>query len=155
MQRTLVFIPVERAELSAITGAVELADRPAHTVTPELMEALDYAETQMEEAEHAAMVLASVAALSRYGRRLVLVAEVDSSLVHPSGDGSNGDCTVAKVPRGAITCWFSDADDVDPSGAAAAARGLGIDEAWEADAVSELVHQHPLLWNDVVEYERR
>ncbi len=154
MQRTLVFIPVSRQELSAITGEVELTERTAHTVTPELLDALDYDEHQLEEAEHGAMLLASVAALARYGERLVLVAEVEPGLVRPGTDRANGECMLAQVPVGAITCWFGDADDVDPSPASAAVRGLGIDEAWESDAVSELVGGHHLLWNDVVEYQR-
>lgn len=155
MQRTLVFIPVQPGELAAISGQVELVQRPAHTVTPELMEALGYQSDQTEEAEYAAMVLASVAALSQFGQRLVLVAEPESSLVRTVPGGTNGECIVAAVPRSAITCWFSESDDVDPTAAADAARRLSIDQAWELDAVSELVQGHQLLWNDVVEYQRQ
>lgn len=154
MQRTLVFVPIAPGELSAIGGTPELTNRPAHTVTAELMTEFGYRHDQVEEAEYAAMVLASVAALSAYGARLVLVAEVDSRLVGPAPDRANGQCTVAHVPPTAITCWFADEADVDPSAAAAAAKGLGIDEAWETDAVSDLVQGHQLLWNDVEEYHR-
>lgn len=154
MDRTLVFIPVTRDELDAITGARVLRDRVAHTVTPELMDELGYEDGQEEDAEYATLVLASVASLAQYGERLVLVAEIPSSRVSPAADAANGQCRVDEVPTGSITCWFADDESVDPSGAAEQARGLGIDEAWEADAVSRLIHGHQLLWNDVEEFKR-
>ncbi len=154
VDRQLVFVPVHRSELDAIVGASTLRDRPAHTVTPELLEELGFEDNQMEDAEHATLVLASVAALATHGERLVLVAEVDTSLISPGEDLANGACVVGRVPQSAMTCWFSDADDVDPAPAAAAAKGLEIDLAWEMDEVQELLHGHDLLWNDVEEYRR-
>ncbi|RMB60052.1 hypothetical protein EAX62_10115 [Tessaracoccus antarcticus] len=59
------------------------------------------------------------------------------------------------MPPAAMTCWFGDADDVDVTSAAAAAKGLGIDIAWEMDEVQQLLHGHDLLWNDVEEFRRQ
>lgn len=155
VDRQLVFVPLARAELDAIQGVSQLRDRPAHTVTPELLEDLGFEANQMEDAEYATLVLASVAALSSHGERLVLVAEVDTSLISPGEDLTNGACVVARVPQAAMTCWFSDVDEVDPGPAAAAARGLGIDLAWDMEAVQQLLHGQDLLWNDVEEYRRQ
>ena len=155
MERQLVFVPVARAELDAIQGESRLKDRPAHRVTPELLEELGFEPDQQEDAEYATLVLASVAALAAHGERLVLVAEVDGSFISPGEDPANGGCVVSRVPPAAMTCWFGDADDVDPTAAAAAARGLEIDIAWEMDEVQQLLHGHDLLWNDVEEYRRQ
>jgi len=76
-----VFIPIARDELAAIDGSVQLTDRAAYHVTPELLVALDYRIGQEEDAEYAALVIASVAALTRFGERLVLVAEVDDDRI--------------------------------------------------------------------------
>lgn len=152
MERRLVFIPVDRAELAVIAGQSRLANRDAHTVTPELIDALGYRAEDTEETEYAALVLASVSALSRFGQRVVLVAEVPAQLVSPGDDPANGGCRVAEVPTGAITCWFEDEAGVDVAAAASVAHGRSLDEAWEQDAVASLVHGHQLLWNDVVEY---
>ena len=124
-------------------------------MTPELLEELGFEPDQQEDAEYATLVLASVAALAAHGERLVLVAEVDGSFISPGEDPSNGGCVVSRVPAAAMTCWFGDADDVDPTAAAAAARGLEIDIAWEMDEVQQLLHGHDLLWNDVEEYRRQ
>lgn len=154
VQRRLVFIPIRADELNAIDGVTDLSGRAAHTVTPELLEELGYAPDDVEDAEYAAMVLASVAALARYGSRTVLVADVPADQVHEGPDPDNGGCLVGDVPSSAITCWFSEAPDVTAEDAAAAANGLDIDLAWGLDQVQDLL-QHDLLWNDAAEFRRR
>ncbi len=155
MERQLVFVPVAREELDAIQGFTQLRDRPAHRVTPELLEELGYESDDQEDAEYATLVLASVAALAAHGERLVLVAEVDASFISPGDDLVNGECVVSRIPTAAMTCWFSDSDEVDSSSAAAAAKELDIDVAWDMDEVQALLHGHDLLWNDVEEYRRQ
>ena len=154
MTKELVFIPIARDELAAIDGSVLLTGRAAHHVTPELLAALEYTAGQEEDAEYAALVLASVAALTRFGERLVLVAEVDASLIASGDDPENGACVLTRVAPWAMTCWFSEAPGVDASAAAVAVRGLDIDTAWGFDEVQELLHESDLLWNDVEEYRR-
>lgn len=155
MSRVLVFIPVDPEELAAIDGGVELVDRLAHRVTPELLTQLGYGPDQTEEAEYAALLLASVVSLAEHGRRTVLVAEVRPDLVAPGQDPGNGQCILARVPTSAITCWFEDEAGLDVGEAARAARGLHLDDAWELDEVQALLHGHDLLWNGVEEYRRR
>lgn len=154
MAKELIFIPIARSELGAIDGSLSLKQRPAHRVTPELLAALEYSPEQQEDAEYAALVLASVAALAAFGERLVLVAEVEPTLVTAGEDLSNGACVVEVVRPQAMTCWFSEAPGMDSTGAAAAARGLDIDTAWGFDEVQDLLRGSDLLWNDVEEYRR-
>lgn len=147
-----MFIPVAPEELDAIRGARELTNRRAHAAIPALREALEYDEGDDEDLEHAAMVIASVAALAEHGARTVLVAEVPAQLVSEGEDPGNGQVLVERVPQTAITCWFADADGVDIADAAAAAHGLDIDTAWDFPQVQELLAEHDLLWNDVQEF---
>ena len=154
MTKELVFIPIARDELAAIDGSGLLTGRAAHHVTPELLAALEYTAGQEEDAEYAALVLASVAALTRFGERLVLVADVDTSLIASGDDPENGACVLTRIAPEAMTCWFSEAPGVDASAAAVAVRGLDIDTAWGFDEVQELLHESDLLWNDVEEYRR-
>ena len=154
MTKELVFIPIARDELAAIDGSVLLTGRAAHHVTPELLAALEYTAGQEEDAEYAALVLDSVAALTRFGERLVLVADVDTSLIASGDDPENGACVLTRIAPEAMTCWFSEAPGVDASAAAIAVRGLDIDTAWGFDEVQELLHESDLLWNDVEEYRR-
>ena len=151
MSKELVFIPIARDELAAIDGSVQLSDRAAHHVTPELLVALGYRVGQEEEAEYAALVIASVAALTRFGERLVLVAD---SLIMNGDDLENGACILTRVVPEAMSCWFSEAPGVDASTAAVASRGLDIDTAWGFDEVQDLLRESDLLWNDVEEYRR-
>ncbi|MFT3886616.1 MAG: hypothetical protein QM713_00390 [Arachnia sp.] len=154
MKRQLVFVPIARSEMGVLGGEIAVADRVAYTVTPELLEELGYGENESEDAEYAALVLASVAALATHGERLVVVAEVDPALVRPGDDPANGQVVLASCPASAMTAWFADEPGTDIADAAAISKGLGIDEAWDLPQVQALLHDHDLLWNDVVEYRR-
>lgn len=154
MKRQLVFIPVSAAELDVLAGTVTFADRTAYTVTDDLLEELGYDATDSEDAEYAALVLASVAGLAAYGERLIVVADVPAHLVHPGEDSPNGEILLASLPATAITAWFTDEPGIDVGAAAASCRGMSIDEAWEQPEVQALLRDHDLLHNDVVEYRR-
>lgn len=152
MQRQLVFIPVARTELGALQGHPQLRERIAYMVTDELLDELGYGPSDAEDAEYAALVLASVAALSRYGERLVLVAEVDQGVIRAGADAINGEIILSEVPALALTAWFCDEPGTLVTPAAAAAQGLSIDDAWQLPEVQELLTNYDLLWNDRVEY---
>lgn len=152
MKRQLVFLPIAAEELDLLGEGPGAGQRVAYTVTPELLDELGYDEADSEDAEYAALVLASVAALTRYGQRWVIVAEVDPGLVQPGDDPANGEVLLSQCPRAAMTAWFCEEPGVDVADAAAIAQGLSIDQAWEQPQVQELLSSHDLLWNDVVEY---
>ena len=154
MKRQLVFIPVGPDELGVMSGDPAIVQRTAYTVTDELVAELGYEAKDAEDAEYAALVLASVAALCSYGARTVVVAEVDPALVSGGVDPVNGQIVLASCPVGAITSWFAEEPGADVADAAAISRGLTIDQAWYQPAVQALLNSHDLLWNDVVEYRR-
>ena len=154
MKRQLVFIPIAADELGVLLGDPAVEDRPAYTVTPELLEELGYTEAESEDAEYAALVLASVAGLAAHGVRLVVVAEVDPALVGPGEDPDNGQIVLTSCPASAIAAWFADEPGTDVADAAAISKGLTIDQAWDLPQVQALLQEHDLLWNDVVEYRR-
>lgn len=154
MKRQLVFVPIAPDELGIMTGDPAVEDRVSYTVTEELVAELGYDPSEGEDAEYAALVLASVASLSSYGQRVVMVAEVDPALVLPGEDLANGQIVLKSCPLTAITSWFADEPGTDVADAAAMAKGLSIDEAWDLPQVQDLLHSHDLLWNDVVEYRR-
>ena len=56
MKRQLVFIPIAADELGVLLGDPAVEDRPAYTVTPELLEELGYTEAESEDAEYAALL---------------------------------------------------------------------------------------------------
>lgn len=155
MNRQLVFVPIAESELDVLGGTPLGGDRRAYAVTPELLAELGYGPAEAEDAEYAALVLASVAGLAAYGVRLVVVAEVDPALLTVGADPANGEVVLAELPTGAITSWFTDEPGTDVTDAAASAKGLSIDECWELREVQTLLNGHDLLWNDVVEFRRR
>lgn len=154
MQRQLVFIPVRSSELSIFDGDPAIDNRQAFTVTPDLLDELGYEPSATEDAEYAALVLASVAGLAQFGERTVIVAEVDPGLVAPGEDSANGECLLLSCPTSAMTSWFCDAPGVNLDAAATAAKRRTIDEAWELPEVQGFLGCHDLLWNDVAEYRR-
>lgn len=151
MDRQLVFIPVAASELEVLTGALPVTNRRAFAVTPDLLAELGYTSDMSEDAEYAALVLASIAGLSEFGERVVVVAEVEPGLVEPGEDSPNGEVLLTHCPPEAMTAWFVDAPGVE---APDVSRGVSIDEAWDMPEVQAHLAEHDLLWNDVAEYRR-
>lgn len=151
MTRQLVCIPVAADELDMLTGAIPVQDRRAYTVTRDLLDELEYTPDMVEDAEYAALVLASIAGLIEFGERVVIVAEVDPALVEPGEDSANGECLLTRCPHGSMTAWFVDAPGVEVP---KLSPGSSIDEAWDHPEVQALLSDHDLLWNDVAEYRR-
>lgn len=147
MSDCLVFVPITSSERASVAAGAELTDRRAFRVTPELMAMLGYGADETEDAEYAAMVLASVAGLTMFGHRLVLVAGIDPRSFGAEIDAENGEFRLPRLPAQAVEAFFADADDADTSNAAAACRGLSIDEAWELDQVQQLLADADLLWH--------
>ena len=154
MKRQLVFLPIAASEMGVLSGEIAVADRVAYTVTPRLLDELGYGENESEDAEYASLVLASVAALTTHGERLVVVAEVDPALVEPGDDPDNGQIVLASCPASPVTAGFAGVPGADVADAAAISKGLTIDQAWDLPQVQALLQEHDLLWNDVVEYRR-
>ena len=158
MERQLTFVPVSRDEaVSLAAGAPLPAPRTGFAATDALVTAQGLAADREEEAEYAAMVLASVWGLVHHGERVVLVAELPPELIGAAGpdevEADNGAVSIASIPPGSVVSWFADEPDAAAAVAAGAeaARGLPIDEAWNLSPVEALVTGHDLLWHGAEE----
>lgn len=122
----------------------------AHAVRPELLDAFDYTLDQVEDAEYAALVLASVAALAEHGERTVWCFAADPTQVSdpdPDDQSHNGQVLVSGLRPTQLTAWYTDEPGVVVTEAAAQASGLDLDQAWEQSAVQQLLADHALLWH--------
>ncbi len=120
-----------------------------HTVTADLLAALDYTADQREDGEYAALVLASVVSLAQYGQRRVWSFLVDSDQIaaHDPDQAHNGEVALTDARAGQLTAWFDEDSAAQVSAAADQARGLDLDHAWDQPAVQMLLAEHALLWH--------
>lgn len=147
MRSQLIFVPVTQAERRGLACGQRLPARRAFMVTPELCAALGYGPEETEDAEYAAMVIASVAGLARFGVRLVVVAEVHEGSLGQVVDAENGEVELEYLSPEQITAFFADDDQTAVESAAAASRDLEIDLAWELPQVQQLLNETDLLWH--------
>jgi len=152
--RQIVFVPVDEAQVRRLSEQHQPLPGPLPVIVANhaLCRTFEVAPAS-EEAELAALQVASVSALARTGRRLVLSAQVPAATIgEPAAgaDAANGAATLSRLEPNQVEAFFTDDDRVETTAAARAAAGLGIDEAWGAAAVQELLGE-PLLWHDVSE----
>lgn len=138
----LVFVPLSGAELRTWAESGTLAGpRPGYSATPALRQAFGL--TDEEDAEYAALCIASIAGLLAHGRRLVAVAPATSSAT----SDEFGQVEVAGVDYRSVTSLFGEDTDPEPAAATAAAiRGAPLSQAWEAREVQALLADTDLLW---------
>lgn len=153
----LVMVPVDVDQARGLWQSVEPEDVQGFTANARLREAFGiddvrHHKTQGEDAEFACLVIASVWGLARHGRRLVLAAELPEALLAEGEEAENGGVRVTRLPRRAVTSFFTDqgGDDLVEQ-ARQACRGLGLDQAWETEQVQALVQGSGLLWHSVEE----
>lgn len=148
----LLFVPVTDAELAGwATGDTLAGPRRAVAVTEGLTAAFEPADT--EEAEHIALLVASIASLTASGRRLVAVAE-GTCRPDPDGDADFGEVAVGDLPWASVQSLFADEPDAPGLATAAeAAQGLPLAQAWEQAAVTTLLEQADLLWHGAGEWQ--
>lgn len=157
MGRDLVFLPLTPEQAEAIIGparggVVLPGPMDGFAATPELYETFDLGLDEDEDAEHAALLVASVSALCRTGRRVVLVADLmDVAAAPDPAVRANGGVTTGAVPRSRCTAWFADEPEATVVPAAAAAAGLDLDAAWQLPEVQHLLEHHDLLWHGMDE----
>lgn len=147
MGEVLVALPFAAGSLD---GLVQQKTVIGYSATPELRETFDLAPEADDEAERAALIVASVAALSQWGQRRVATASVRPAQLRPAGDRAHGEVEVRDLSASQVLSWFADDPDVDARAAGRAAAGLDIDEAWSQPEVAELLG-HDLWWHDVAE----
>ena len=149
---TLLFVPVTGAELADWQAAGVLAGpRRAYAATQGLSAAFEASDT--DEAEHLALLVASVAALAASGVRQVAVLEGDAEPI-PDRDVDFGAVVTGDLRFDAIQSLFADEPDAPGlAEAAASAMGLTLQDAWNHPAVTVLLEEGDLLWHGAGEWQ--
>jgi uncharacterized protein DUF6912 len=146
--RSLVFVPVDRAEALALRAGADLGDRPGCAPTAGLAGGLEPTAVT-EEVEFAALSYAGVLAL-RAGsdpRRLVVAADAADRQVTDQGS-ELGEVTVAGLRWTQVQALFADEPAAEPAVARARTDVAGLDlaEAAAIEAVAALQGEFDLLW---------
>jgi hypothetical protein len=160
-----IYLPATLPALARLreTGEVDGSpSRTAHAVTPALREW--YAESDLDELEHAAFLDAERTSLRRLAAdpraarlRIVLSADVPDDAVHPvAGDDEDrsvvivsGVLTLAAV----ASVHVDEADAVPDVTAALAALGAAADGDEDAQFIVDSAEGHDLLWFDITELD--
>lgn len=159
----LVMVPVDSEQATRLWQGAELEDVQAFTANARLRQTVgiddaQHQKSQGEDAEYACLVLASIWGLATHGRRLVLAAELPGALLAEGEEADNGGVLVTRLPRRAVTSFFTDQPAGSSGGgdslvekARGACQGMDLDDAWETDEVQALVQGSDLLWHSVDE----
>lgn len=150
---TLFFLPLTGAQLDGwAAGGVLPGPVRGYAATDGLRAAFGAGDE--EEAEHIALLVASVASLAATGQRLVAVVEA-ATVPAPDGDPDFGEVEATGVLRyGDVQSLFADDDGVGELDAAArAASGLDLAQAWDEPAVVALLERADLLWHGAGEWK--
>lgn len=147
----LVFVPLAPADLAdwASTG---VRDVTGFAATPAFLESFGLSSHDNEDTDRTLLEVAGVAGLLAHGVRLVAVCETDAAGAEPADFGA---VVAGRVRWRSVESLFAD----DEAGAAAAAEtvsaldGASLDEAWDADEVTDLLRTTELLWHGSSEWE--
>ena len=148
----LVFVPLAPADLAdwATSGK---RDVTGFAATPVFLETFDLSAHDIEDADLTLLEVAGIAGLLTHGDRLVAVCEAPAAGAEPAEFGA---VVAERVRWSAVESLFTD----DEAGAARAASvaealaGVELDEAWDDDAVTDLLRGTELLWHGSSEWER-
>ena len=152
----LVFVPLDRAEATALRAGADLGVRPGCAPTAGLAGSLGPA-AFAEEVEFAALSHAGIVALSAGSDplRLVLAADVANSQLTDVGS-EFGEITVAELRWAQVQALFADERAAGPSVARARREmaGLAPADAAGIEAVAALQGGFDLLWFAPEELDR-
>lgn len=154
MAKEFVCVPVSEDHLRRLAAGEELSELQVFLVNDQLLDSFGLTPADDEEADRAAMLLASLWALSRFGRRLVLTAFVAQDLISPGAETANGGATLTRLLPRNVEALFAD----EPEAGQAIERAreqLGpassLDEIWEQALIQDLLAGHELLWHTLEE----
>ncbi|MDO5535237.1 MAG: hypothetical protein Q4F65_11365 [Propionibacteriaceae bacterium] len=149
----LVFVPLAPADLAdwASSGRRDIRGFAA---TPAFLDAFDLSTPDSEDADLTLLEVAGLAGLLTHGVRLVAVCQADAAGAEPANFGA---VVAEKVRFSAVESLFTD-DEAGAERAAAAKELAGevadLDEAWDSDALDDLLRTTELLWHDSSEWDR-
>lgn len=151
MTARLVCVPLTRAELAELLDRGLPGERAGFTATTELIDMFDLAADEEEDAEYAALLVASVWALTRTGERVVASVQAETQPESDDELRANGGVRVQELTPLQVVAWFADDPGTDLSAAATAASGLGLEAAWDLPEVAKLLIDADLLWHSPTE----
>lgn len=148
----LVFVPLAPADLAdwASTG---VRDVTGYAATPAFLESFGLSSHDSEDTDRTLLEVAGVAGLLAHGVRLVAVCETDAAGAEPADFGA---VVAERVRWRTVESLFAD-DEAGAAAATATADALGeagLDDAWDADEVTDLLRTTELLWHGSTEWER-
>lgn len=150
--KQMIFAPLTMAQIQVLRDEGQLNQVQAFAATAELMAALNYDSTMLQDAEYAALSYASVQYLLQpepVRQRSVLAAEVDSDSVSRAANRAYGEVSVTSLQWKSAVAVFVD----DPDAAAAvteahhAIHDADLPGAWDDAHVADLIRDHGLLWH--------
>jgi hypothetical protein len=145
---SLVFVPLDRAEVTALRAGADIGPRPGCAPTAALADSLE-PDAVAEEVDFAALSHAGVLALSAGSEplRLILAADVSDQQLTGRG-GDFGEVTVTGLRWAQVRALFADEPAAGSSVARARAEmaGLGLADGFATDAVAALQGDFDLLW---------
>lgn len=143
----MIFLPATPTQLKTVASGQDLVGSlQAFSPNEALCETFDISPDSDEEAEFAALQVASVFALANFGARFVMVVDMNA---RPSQfEAGNGGVEVQRIPADKVKAWFSD-DEPAPKELVETLRGKNIDDAWLA--ALDFMDEHDLSWHDISE----
>ncbi len=149
MSRCSVYIPYDEHLVSSLlSGSSE--ERYGYAVTDQLMSTFDLKGGDEEEAEYAAMLLASVDAWSHHRPRIVFSFSVESAHCFTHDQQAHNGGVRITCCRKELTAFF-----VDEKNAPAPDDLAGdLDRAWEDNRVQEALIDNAMLWHEQSEFEK-
>lgn len=153
VSRVMVCIPVKPGEVNELLSSGGWHQpRQAFSPNAALRESFEVADP--EEAEYAALLMASLWCFTHQMRPLVLVAQVPASVVAPGAEIANGGIQLAGLVASQVESFFAAADDSPVAGLQARLANLDLDQAWEDEDFQRLILDQPMLWHDISEWSQ-
>ena len=146
----LVFVPLAPAALAEWAGSGS-RDVSGFAATPAFLDSFGLSAPDTEDTDLTLLEVAGIAGLLAHGVRLVAVCETDAAGAQPAEFGA----VVAEGVRWKLVDSLFTDDEEGARRAAAARDEIGVctlDEAWESDAVSDLLRGTELLWHHSSEW---
>lgn len=147
---TLICVPISSVELQEWATNGTLVDpRAGYAATVGLRDAFGIIDE--EQSEQVALLVASVAALCRFGRRLVAVVEAAAAPLD-GADPDFGEVQVSVLNFTQVTSLFADQSGAISEQRAQAALGMSLVDAWEDPSITDVLGSADLLWHDRSEW---
>lgn len=153
VSRVMVCIPVNPDEVDELLGSGQW-HHPRQAFSPNAALQTSFEVIDQEEAEYAALLVASLWCLTHQMMPLVLVAQVPPSVVTPGVETANGGIQLDRLVAGQVESFFAAADESPVANLQARLANLDLDQAWEDEDFQRLILEQPMLWHDISEWSQ-